>query len=244
MEKPEAALPVTSVFETGGKIREWMDTGLDNHERLEIFFSLLNTMTNLEVRYFHTILHSFMGRDWQSVVEAQELIRRTNDVFSMRESYDSMEPLSLLTNEMTRNQVLLDFSVLHTLSTSCGEIICDFLEKADIPGHLGRLEDGQVLSDLLMIINMGYRHPALRFHRRLRLGQLAVELVNRRTAIRTPSVSKKRQFPKWRTFPVLLANSLRYLGKRNSSSSQVAHGTTVKGHCKSNTVRHFNNRIG
>lgn len=214
MEKTEAALPVTSVFETGGKIREWMDTGLDNYERLEIFFSLLNTMTNLEVRYFHTILHSFMGRDWQSVVEAQELIRRTNDVFSMRELYDSMEPLSLLTNEMTRNQVLLDFSVLHTLSTSCGEVICDFLEKADIPGHLGRLEDGQVLSDLLMIINMGYRHPALRFHRRLRLGQLAVELVNRRTTIRTPSVSKKRQFPKWRTFPVRLADSLRYLGKR------------------------------
>ena len=173
----------TSVFETGEKIRRWMDTGLDNYERLEVFHSLLSSMTNMEVRYFHGILHSFMGRDWQSMAEAQDLIRRTNDLFSLRQLYARMEPQLLTVDEMIRNQLILDLSVLHPGSTACADVICDFIERSGIsPMTAGQIADEQTMSDLLMIVSMSFRHPAFRFHQRIRLGQIAVELVSHRMA--------------------------------------------------------------
>jgi hypothetical protein len=128
-------------------------------------------MTNPEVRYFHSVLHSFLGRNWQSVINAQELIQRTNDLFKVRDLYDKMDPRSLLTSKLTLNQLILDLGVLCPISTSCADIICTFIERAEVSLQTGTIRDDQIISDLLMILSMSFRHPTFRFHQRLRLGQ-------------------------------------------------------------------------
>ncbi|OQV22244.1 hypothetical protein BV898_03747 [Hypsibius exemplaris] len=174
-----------SVFDTSDKIRQWLDTGLENFERLEVVYALLSTLTHLEVRYFHAVLHSFMIRDFHNIVEAQDLVRRTNDVFALRDLYATLDPLLLLTSEMARNQVLLDLSVLHPASTSCGDIICDFIELSGITAYSPSLQSpdaAAAIADLMMIVAMAFRHPAVRFHRRFRLGQIAVDLIRHKNA--------------------------------------------------------------
>jgi hypothetical protein len=180
------------VLEIGKKIRKWLYFGLDNYRRLEIFYSLLSSMTNPKVRCFHSALHSFMSRNWRSVINAQELIQRTNDLFKVRDLYDKMDPRSLLTSKLTLNQVILDLDALCPVSMSCADIIWNFIERAEVSLQTGTIGDDQIISDLLMILSMSFRHPTFRFHQRLRLGQTAAELVSLRKSFTKPPVCLAR----------------------------------------------------
>ena len=145
---------------------------LSTYQRIEVLSDLLTQCNPVELRFFATFIEDLAKKDYYHLRDDEVMANNPNTLTRLENIFD----------ESTRCRLNIYLALLHSYSVpACSDVVTNILltikSKLLYVTSLNNSHvdiDQEFADDVILLLTLGARHPALRFHQR----QLVIEALS------------------------------------------------------------------